>query len=76
MLGLAGPVLALTGITPHFAPLSHAVVAGCGLVLGVAGLVLVLLAQRSMGASWRIGVEAAQRRRPAGRTRSRDRAFE
>ncbi|MHA6631461.1 methyltransferase family protein [Pseudonocardia sichuanensis] len=61
VLGLAGPVLALTGTTRHVAPLSHAVVAGCGLVLGVAGLVLVLLAQRSMGDSWRIGVDDTER---------------
>jgi protein-S-isoprenylcysteine O-methyltransferase Ste14 len=32
-----------------------------GLVLGVAGLVVVLLAQQTMGASWRIGVDDSER---------------
>lgn len=61
VLGLAAPVLALTGTTPVFPLLTHPVFAVSGLVLGVAGLVLVLLAQQAMGDSWRIGVDDSER---------------
>lgn len=61
LLGLAAPVLVLTGATPPLAALAHPVVAAAGLVAGVAGLVVVLLAQGAMGASWRIGVDDTER---------------
>jgi protein-S-isoprenylcysteine O-methyltransferase Ste14 len=59
LAGVAAPVLALAGITPP--GLTHAAIAGVGLVLAVAGLVIVLLAQATMGASWRIGVDENER---------------
>lgn len=57
--GLAAPVLVLAGLTPP--ALTHPAIAGTGLVLAVAGLVVVLLAQAAMGASWRIGVDENER---------------
>jgi len=61
LLGLAAPVLVLTGATPPLGALAHPVVAGAGLVVGAGGLVVVLLAQQAMGASWRIGVDDSER---------------
>jgi hypothetical protein len=51
LLGLAAPVLALTGATPVWGLLVHPAVAGAGLVLDVAGLAGVLVAQTAMGSS-------------------------
>ncbi|WP_344310234.1 isoprenylcysteine carboxylmethyltransferase family protein [Brevibacterium samyangense] len=59
VLGTAGPLLALTGITPPW-PLP-AGTHWAGLVVTVAGLLGVLAAQAGMGASWRIGVDATER---------------
>lgn len=61
LLGLVAPVLVLLGLTLPWQWLAHPVAAGTGLAVGVAGLVLVLLAQNTMGASWRIGVEDSER---------------
>ncbi|MHA6626596.1 methyltransferase family protein [Pseudonocardia sichuanensis] len=61
VLGLAAPVGVLTGTTPALRALAHPVVATAGLVVGVAGLVVVLLAQHAMGVSWRIGVDESER---------------
>lgn len=61
LLGLAAPVLVLTGTTPPLGTLAHPVVAAAGLVVGVVGLLVVLLAQHAMGASWRIGVDDSER---------------
>jgi protein-S-isoprenylcysteine O-methyltransferase Ste14 len=61
LLGLAAPVLVLTGATPRIGGLAHPVVAAAGLVLGIVGLVVMLLAQSAMGASWRIGVDESER---------------
>jgi protein-S-isoprenylcysteine O-methyltransferase Ste14 len=61
LLGLAAPVLVLTGATPRIGALAHPVVAAAGLVLGIVGLVVMLLAQSAMGASWRIGVDESER---------------
>lgn len=55
-LTLAAPVLELTGITPAALPPM-----AVGLVLAVAGLILTLVAQTAMGASWRVGVDAGER---------------
>jgi len=63
-LGLGAPVLALTGtVTPPATPsmLSHPTVGAAGFVLALAGLATVLYAQAGMGASWRIGVDQAER---------------
>ncbi len=61
LLGLAAPVLVLTGTTLPLGTLAHPVVATAGLVVGIAGLAVVLLAQHGMGASWRIGVDDSER---------------
>lgn len=61
LLGLAAPVGAITGVTPPLGPLTYPVVAVIGVVLGIAGVVVVLLAQAAMGASWRIGVDHSER---------------
>ena len=60
LLGLAAPTLMLTGITAPVLP-AHPAVAAAGLVAGLAGLVVVLLAQAAMGSSWRIGVDDTER---------------
>src|SRR5262245_48406571 len=56
LLGLAAPVLVLTGITAPRLP-AHPALAAAGLIVGLAGLVVVLLAQAAMGSAWRIGVD-------------------
>jgi protein-S-isoprenylcysteine O-methyltransferase Ste14 len=61
LLSLAAPVLVLAGATPPLGPLAHPVIATAGLVLGIAGLVVVLLAQNAMGTSWRVGVDDTER---------------
>ena len=59
LAGVAAPALVLGGVTPP--ALTHAGLAGTGLVLAVGGLVVVLLGQAAMGASWRIGVDENER---------------
>ncbi|MUN64698.1 isoprenylcysteine carboxylmethyltransferase family protein [Kocuria sediminis] len=59
VLGAAGPSLALTGSVT--APRLPEVIAWAGLVITVGGFVGVLVSQAGMGASWRIGVDAAER---------------
>ena len=60
LLGLAAPVGVLAGAAPRLGALAHPVVATAGIVIGVVGLVVVLLAQHAMGASWRIGVDDSE----------------
>ncbi|GAA3084197.1 isoprenylcysteine carboxylmethyltransferase family protein [Pseudonocardia yunnanensis] len=60
LLGLAAPVLMLTGITAPVLP-AHPGLAAAGIIVGLAGLVVVLLAQAAMGSSWRIGVDDTER---------------
>lgn len=60
VLGAAGPAGALAGLDP-VALLDHAAVQVAGAVLAMAGIGATLLAQTSMGASWRIGVDEAER---------------
>ncbi len=58
--GAAAPVAALSGMPPL--PGTDAVVLRwTGLVVAVAGVVATLAAQSAMGASWRVGVDAAER---------------
>lgn len=59
VLGATAPLLVTTGTSPS--TVVPGPVAVAGLVLGVAGLVLVIVAQQAMGTSWRIGVDAADR---------------
>jgi protein-S-isoprenylcysteine O-methyltransferase Ste14 len=58
VLGLTGPLLAVTGIVPTDPPL---VVRVAGLVLALAGFAATLAAQTGMGESWRIGVDPGER---------------
>ena len=58
LLGLAGPLLAVTGTVPADPDL---VVATAGVLLAVIGFAATLAGQVGMGASWRIGVDPAER---------------
>lgn len=58
VLGLAGPLLAVTGVVPASPPAALQV---GGLVLALAGFAATLAAQTGMGASWRIGVDPGER---------------
>lgn len=58
VLGLAGPLLALTGQVPAD---PHPLIAVVGLFLALAGFVATLAGQAGMGASWRIGVDPGER---------------
>lgn len=58
VLGLAGPVLAVADVVTADPPLGVQV---AGLLLALAGFAATLAAQTGMGASWRIGVDPADR---------------
>lgn len=58
--GFAAPIAGLAGLDP-VAPLSNATVQVVGLALALAGIVATIAAQMRMGASWRIGVDPAER---------------
>ncbi|WP_104524507.1 methyltransferase family protein [Blastococcus atacamensis] len=58
VLGLAGPLLAVTGTV---AADPHPVLAAVGLLLALVGFAATLAGQAGMGASWRIGVDDAER---------------
>jgi protein-S-isoprenylcysteine O-methyltransferase Ste14 len=58
VLGLAGPLLAVTGVVPTDPPVAIQLV---GLTLALAGFAATLAAQTGMGASWRIGVDPTER---------------
>ncbi len=58
--GFAAPIAGLAGLDP-IAPLDDATVQVVGLALAVAGIVATTAAQMRMGASWRIGVDPAER---------------
>jgi len=60
VLGLAGPLLAVTGVVPTDPPRG---VQLTGLVLALAGFAATLAAQTGMGESWRIGVDPGERTR-------------
>ena len=59
-IGLGAPITDLAGMPP-FAVMDHPIVHGLGAVIAVLGIVLVLAAQLSLGASWRIGIDEAER---------------
>jgi protein-S-isoprenylcysteine O-methyltransferase Ste14 len=61
LLGLASPLLGLTGVLEPVAFLDVSVGHVLGFVLFFAGLAGTLWAQVEMGASWRIGVDEAER---------------
>ena len=58
VLGLTAPLLAVTGVVTGESP---AAVQLLGLVLALAGFAATLAGQAGMGASWRIGVDPAER---------------
>jgi protein-S-isoprenylcysteine O-methyltransferase Ste14 len=58
VLGLAGPLLAVTGVVPADPPVAIQLV---GLKLALAWFAATLAAQTGMGASWRIGVDPTER---------------
>ncbi|WP_432536503.1 methyltransferase family protein [Kineococcus arenarius] len=61
LAALAAPALALSGVVPILAALASPWTGAAGLVLLVLGFVGTTAAQVSMGASWRIGVDEAER---------------
>ncbi len=61
VIGAAAPVLALADVVEPIAALDKTVVHGAGIALFVVGLAGTLAAQVSMGESWRIGVDKAER---------------
>jgi protein-S-isoprenylcysteine O-methyltransferase Ste14 len=58
VLGLGGPLLAVTGVVPADPPLAVQLL---GLVVALAGFAATLAAQTGMGSSWRIGVDPSDR---------------
>ncbi|WP_137160532.1 isoprenylcysteine carboxylmethyltransferase family protein [Blastococcus sp. CCUG 61487] len=58
LLGFAGPLLAVTGTVTADPPPAVQVI---GLVVALGGFLATLAAQTGMGASWRIGVDRAER---------------
>lgn len=58
--GLAAPLAALAGL-PGLPFAGGVLVRGFGLFVAVAGVLLTLVAQSGMGASWRVGVDTRER---------------
>lgn len=58
-VGVAAPVLALTGVAEPIPALDVSAVHGAGIALFAVGLAGTLAAQVAMGESWRIGVDEA-----------------
>jgi protein-S-isoprenylcysteine O-methyltransferase Ste14 len=59
-LGFAGPIASLAGVV-DLPGLRHSSVHRVGLILAIAGIAATLAAQLAMVASWRIGVDPAER---------------
>jgi protein-S-isoprenylcysteine O-methyltransferase Ste14 len=60
-IGVAAPVLALTGILEPIDPLDRAPVHALGVALFAVGLAGVIAGQAQMGDAWRIGTDPRQR---------------
>jgi len=60
-VGATAPLLALLDLVEPLDALDVAAIHAAGLVLAVAGIVATFYAQVAMGASWRIGVDPAER---------------
>lgn len=60
MVGLGAPVADLAGVPP-LAVVDHPAVGGVGVVLAILGIIGTFGAQLALGASWRIGVDQAER---------------
>ncbi|MBJ7521252.1 MAG: isoprenylcysteine carboxylmethyltransferase family protein [Solirubrobacteraceae bacterium] len=63
LAGLAAPILALLGIVTPVEVLEAGWSGVLGAALAVVGIACALLAQREMGASWRIGVDSGEQTR-------------
>jgi protein-S-isoprenylcysteine O-methyltransferase Ste14 len=61
LVGAAAPVLALLDVVEPIAALDTTAAHIAGLILAVGGIGLTFYAQVAMGASWRIGVDPAER---------------
>jgi len=61
LLGLAAPVLQLVGGLHPIGAIDTTAVHLLGAVLAMVGIAATLVAQSSMGASWRVGVDADER---------------
>lgn len=61
VVGVAAPVLALTGAAPPIEGLDRAALNWIGVAFAVVGIALTLYAQLAMGESWRIGVDPGER---------------
>ena len=61
VMSLAAVVLSTLDVVAPIGFLDRPVVSGLGVGVSVAGIALVLRAQADMGASWRIGVDPAER---------------
>jgi protein-S-isoprenylcysteine O-methyltransferase Ste14 len=59
-VGLGGPITDLLGMAP-LCVLDHPAVRGVGVTLAVLGILAAFAAQLSLGDSWRIGVDEAER---------------
>lgn len=60
VVGIGAPLADLAGLSP-LAVGDHPMVRGVGVGVAVLGIVLALAAQLSLGASWRIGIDQAER---------------
>jgi protein-S-isoprenylcysteine O-methyltransferase Ste14 len=60
LIGVAGPAAGLAGLQP-VEMLDHRWLQATGLAMALTGIGAVLVAQLHMGASWRIGVDPAER---------------
>lgn len=61
VLGLAAPLLALLDVVGPVDALDRRGIRGAGLALAITGTIATLVAQFSMGSSWRIGVDPEER---------------
>ena len=59
-VGIGAPVADLAGMSP-LAILDHSMLRGVGVAVAVLGIVLAFAAQMAMGASWRTGIDEAER---------------
>lgn len=57
VLGVVGPVLQLADVLTPIAPLDGIGAQSVGIALAVVGIVVTVLSQLAMGASWRIGID-------------------
>jgi protein-S-isoprenylcysteine O-methyltransferase Ste14 len=61
LVGAAAPMLALLDVVEPLAAFDTTAVHAAGLLLAIAGIAATFYAQVAMGASWRVGVDPAER---------------